>query len=54
MPLPGVNIAPGVGLGQGGGGAGITPIILSSYVDFWIGEMAASDAERSAALTKQV
>ncbi|MEM8927856.1 MAG: SusD/RagB family nutrient-binding outer membrane lipoprotein [Bacteroidota bacterium] len=48
--VTGVNIAPGVGLGQGGGGAGITPIILSSYIDFWIGEMAASDAERSAAL----
>jgi hypothetical protein len=48
--ITGVNIAPGVGLGQGGGGAGITPIILSSYIDFWIGEMAASDAERSTAL----
>ncbi|MEX0273856.1 MAG: SusD/RagB family nutrient-binding outer membrane lipoprotein [Flavobacteriaceae bacterium] len=49
-PITGVKLAPGVGLGQGGGGAGITPIILSSYVDFWIGEMAASDAEKSAAL----
>ena len=48
--ITGVNIAPGVGLGQGGGGAGITPIILSSYVDFWIGEMANSDAEKSTAL----
>ncbi len=48
--ITGVNIAPGVGLGQGGGGAGITPVILSSYVDFWIGEMATSDAERSTAL----
>ena len=48
--ITGVNIAPGVGLGQGGGGAGITAIILSSYVDFWIGEMANSDAERSMAL----
>ena len=48
--ITGVNIAPGVGLGQGGGGAGITAIILSSYVDFWIGEMATSDAERSTAL----
>ena len=46
----GVMTAPGVGLGQGGGGAGITPIILSSYVDFWIGEMAASDTEKSTAL----
>ncbi|MEO0572621.1 MAG: SusD/RagB family nutrient-binding outer membrane lipoprotein [Bacteroidota bacterium] len=49
-PITGVNTAPGVGLGQGAGGAGITPIILSSYVDFWIGEMAASDGERSTAL----
>lgn len=49
-PVTGVNIAPGVGLGQGGAGAGVVPIILSSYVDFWIGEMAASDAEKSAAL----
>ncbi|MEM9548622.1 MAG: SusD/RagB family nutrient-binding outer membrane lipoprotein [Bacteroidota bacterium] len=29
-----------VGLGLGGGGAGIEPIILSSYVDFWQGIMA--------------
>jgi len=29
-----------VGLGFGGGGAGIEPIILSSYVDFWQGIMA--------------
>ena len=36
-----------VGLGTGGGGAGIEPIILASYVDFWRGEMAASDAERA-------
>jgi len=49
-PITGVLVAPGVGLGQGGGGAGIEPIILSSYVDFWIGEMAATDAERSMAL----
>ena len=48
--VTGVNVAPGVGLGQGGGGAGITPIILSSYVDFWIGEMATSQAAKSAAL----
>ena len=48
--ITGVNIAPGVGLGQGGGGAGITPIILASYVDFWIGEMAATDAERATAM----
>ncbi|MEO0572943.1 MAG: SusD/RagB family nutrient-binding outer membrane lipoprotein, partial [Bacteroidota bacterium] len=49
-PVTGVNTAPGVGLGQGGGGAGIEPIILSSYIDFWIGEMAASDGEKSTAL----
>jgi len=48
--ITGVNVAPGVGLGQGGGGAGIEPIILSSYVDFWIGEMAATDAERATAM----
>ena len=48
--VTGVNTAPGVGLGQGGGGAGITPIILSSYIDFWIGEMATSDAAQSMAL----
>jgi len=42
--------APGVGLGQGGGGAGIEPIILSAYVDFWIGEMATSPAEKATAM----
>ncbi|MET1260312.1 SusD/RagB family nutrient-binding outer membrane lipoprotein [Flagellimonas sp. DF-77] len=36
-----------VGLGLGGGGAGIEPIILASYIDFWRGQMAASDAARS-------
>jgi len=36
-----------VGLGLGGGGAGIEPIILSSYVDFWRGIMASSDDERA-------
>lgn len=36
-----------VGLGLGGGGAGVEPIILSSYVDFWRGVMAASDADRA-------
>ncbi|MDG1572094.1 SusD/RagB family nutrient-binding outer membrane lipoprotein [Robiginitalea sp. M366] len=30
----------GVGLGQGAGGAGIEPIFLSSYVDFWRAYMA--------------
>ena len=39
-----------VGLGAGGAGAGIEPIVLSSYVDFWIGEMAANDTDRSAML----
>lgn len=29
-----------VGLGQGGGGAGIEPIMLASYVDFWQAEAA--------------
>jgi hypothetical protein len=37
----------GVGLALGGGGAGIEPIMLASYVDFWRGMMAASDAERA-------
>jgi len=36
-----------VGLGLGGGGAGIEPIFMSSYVDFWRGIMASSDAERA-------
>ncbi|MFN3136073.1 MAG: SusD/RagB family nutrient-binding outer membrane lipoprotein [Allomuricauda sp.] len=36
-----------VGLGLGGGGAGIEPIILSSYVDFWRADMAANDADRA-------
>ncbi|WP_224483788.1 SusD/RagB family nutrient-binding outer membrane lipoprotein [Robertkochia aurantiaca] len=36
-----------VGLGEGGGGAGIHPIILSSYVEFWKGRMAGSDAEKA-------
>ncbi len=36
-----------VGLGLGGGGAGIEPIILASYVDFWRGEMATSDADKA-------
>ncbi len=36
-----------VGLGEGAGGAGLEPIILSSYVDFWRGIMAASAAEKS-------
>ena len=36
-----------VGLGQGAGGAGIEPIILSSYVDFWRAMMA-SDGEKAA------
>ena len=36
-----------VGLGLGGGGAGIEPIILASYVDFWRAEMAATPAEKA-------
>ncbi len=36
-----------VGLGLGGGGAGIEPIILASYVDFWRADMATSDADKS-------
>lgn len=37
-----------VGLGEGAGGAGIEPIILAAWVDFWRGDMAASDAEKAA------
>ncbi len=36
-----------VGLGFGGGGAGIEPIMLASYVDFWRGAMAADDAAKA-------
>lgn len=36
-----------VGLGLGGGGAGIEPILLASYVDFWRGAMATSDADKA-------
>ncbi len=36
-----------VGLGFGGGGAGIEPIIMSSYVDFWQGIMAGSAGEKA-------
>jgi hypothetical protein len=39
-----------VGLGLGGAGAGIEPIILSSYVDFWRGMMATSDADKASFL----
>jgi hypothetical protein len=41
---------PIVGLGKGGRGAGIEPIILASYVDFWRGIMATNDADRAAFL----
>ena len=47
-----------VGLGLGGGGAGIEPMLLASWVDFWRGEMATSDAARGtfleAAMTKSI
>ena len=36
-----------IGLGQGGGGAGIRPIILASYVDFWRGAMATTPAAKA-------
>ncbi len=39
-----------IGLGQGGGGAGIRPIILSAYVDFWRGAMASTPAQKAALL----
>ncbi|SNR29558.1 Susd and RagB outer membrane lipoprotein [Maribacter sedimenticola] len=47
-----------VGLGVGGGGAGIEPMLLASWVDFWRAEMAATDAERGtfmeAGMTKSI
>lgn len=47
-----------VGLGLGGSGGGIEPIILASYVDFWRAEMATSVAEKAtfleAAMTKSI
>lgn len=39
-----------VGLGLGGGGAGIEPIIMSSYVDFWRGYMATTNVAKAAFL----
>lgn len=39
-----------VGLGLGGGGAGIEPIILASYVDFWRGSMTTNAADKAAFL----
>ncbi|WP_273565931.1 SusD/RagB family nutrient-binding outer membrane lipoprotein [Maribacter halichondriae] len=47
-----------VGLGLGGGGVGIEPIILASWVDFWRADMAASDTDRAtfmrAAMVKSI
>jgi len=40
----------GVGLGLGAEGAGIEPIILASYIDFWRADMATSDADKSSFL----
>jgi hypothetical protein len=40
------GLTTGVGLGKGGAGAGIEPILLASYVDFWRGEMG-SDADKA-------
>jgi hypothetical protein len=46
-----------VGLGVGGGGAGIAPIILASYIDFWRAELA-PEAQKAeflrAGLTKSI
>jgi len=36
-----------VGLGLGGGGAGIEPMLLASWVDFWQAEMATSDTDKA-------
>lgn len=38
-----------VGLGLGGGGAGIEPFILASYVDFWRAERALAEGDENAA-----
>ena len=46
------------GLGAGGGGAGITPMLMASTVDFWRAELAATPAAKAvffeAALTKSI
>lgn len=41
----------GQSIGGGGGGAGITPILLSSTVDFWIAELALVSGSPAAAKT---
>ena len=41
-----------VGLGQGGKGAGIEPIILASYVDFWKGQNAIASGGDATAFLK--
>ncbi|MEC3966298.1 SusD/RagB family nutrient-binding outer membrane lipoprotein [Flagellimonas halotolerans] len=41
-----------VGLGLGGGGAGIQPIILSSYVDFWKADNAMAKGESDAVVAE--
>lgn len=50
-----------VGLGKGGGGAGIEPIILASYVDFWraeanlmLGNTAAASSNIEDGMTKSI
>ncbi|MBA4746700.1 MAG: SusD/RagB family nutrient-binding outer membrane lipoprotein [Muricauda sp.] len=43
---------PTVGLGKGGGGAGIQPIILSSYVDFWKADNAMAKGESDAVVAE--
>ena len=52
------NYDPTVGLGKGGAGAGIEPMLLASWIDFWRAEMAASDALKAtfmeAGMTKSI
>ena len=55
------NLGQQVGLGNGGAGAGIRPIIMSSYVDFWraeanlqLGNTGPAAVNLQAALTKSI
>ena len=49
--ISGTAAIEGVNLGLGGGGAGITPIILASYIDFMRAEVALKAGDASGAAT---